>query len=356
MPWVNALEFRTRNNELLYNRQQYALRLDIENPLKVIQNKRYFETQQQLSNLKREHAIKNELTKRYLMLIQLMEIKSNFSIRIKGDSLAQRLFDAIRSKVGLPGFDGSDLIDAKLDIISRQADLREAEFDFSDLELRITRLSGLTGGEIKDLGVHLQPSQISLVFDSIRQGLNLVEVMEKAKAVELAARKMAVDKASYTMGWVQGMYVPYKREEGERPSGLALGLTIPIFNKNKDDQARDQLEVLEKEAELEQLKFDVGEQWVSRKESLRHLLEQYRSVSKQLETLKNADFKALSITADYDPVPGIKLNLELIKFDLLLNKIRYSVMREWIHLLDESDIIGQFPLRNYLSSNFERLD
>ncbi|MEY3404972.1 MAG: hypothetical protein RL161_402, partial [Bacteroidota bacterium] len=143
LPWINTLEFRTRNNELLYNRQQYALRLDIENPLKVIHNKRYFETQQQLSTLRRQRALKESLTNRYLLLVRLMEAEHVLSIRQKEDSLMRKLLEAHRSKVGLTEFKASDLVEAQLDVVSRQANLREAEFDFSVLESRIARLSGV---------------------------------------------------------------------------------------------------------------------------------------------------------------------------------------------------------------------
>ena len=356
LPWVNTLELRTRNNELLFNRQQYALRLDIENPLKVIHNKRYFETQQQLSALRRQRALKEGLTNRYILLVRFMEAEHVRAIRMKEDSLVRKLLEAQRSRVGLAGFDASDLVEAQLDVVSRQADRREAEFDFATIQSRLARLSGAAGSEIQGLNAQIQPEEIAVLYDSVRQGVNLTVVMEKAKEVELASRKVAVDKVSYTMGWVQGMYVPFRRDEGERPAGLALGLTIPLFNKNKDDEARDQLDVLEEEAELQQLKSETADQWVERKESLRLLLSHYKSVVEQLDDLQADSFNTIDTLNDYDPVPRIKLEMELLKFKLLLSKIRYSILTEWILLLDDSDIIGQLPLRNYLSGSLERLD
>ncbi|MFZ9503391.1 MAG: hypothetical protein ACO263_02370 [Cyclobacteriaceae bacterium] len=356
LPWINTLEFRTRNNELLYNRQQYALRLDIENPLKVIHNKRYFETQQQLSTLRRQRALKESLTNRYLLLVRLMEAEHVLSIRQKEDSLMRKLLEAHRSKVGLTEFKASDLVEAQLDVVSRQANLREAEFDFSVLESRIARLSGVVGSAIQGLNTQILPEQIVMVYDSVRQGVNLTVVMEKIKEVELANRKLAIDHVSYTMGWVQGMYVPYRREDGERPTGLALGITIPLFNKNKDDVARDRLDLIEEEAELQQLKSETADQWAERKESLRLLLKHYKNVIDQLNDLQVESFQTLDTIHNYDPVPRIKLEMELLKFKLLLSKIRYSILTEWILLLDDSDVIGQIPLRNYLSGNLERLD
>lgn len=356
LPWINTLEFRTRNNELLYNRQQYALRLDIENPLKVIHNKKYFETQQQLSTLRRQRALKESLTNRYLLLVRLMEAEHVLSIRQKEDSLMRKLLEAHRSKVGLTEFKASDLVEAQLDVVSRQANLREAEFDFSVLESRIARLSGVVGSAIQGLNTQILPEQIVMVYDSVRQGVNLTVVMEKIKEVELANRKLAIDHVSYTMGWVQGMYVPYRREDGERPTGLALGITIPLFNKNKDDVARDRLDLIEEEAELQQLKSETADQWAERKESLRLLLKHYKNVIDQLNDLQVESFQTLDTIHNYDPVPRIKLEMELLKFKLLLSKIRYSILTEWILLLDDSDVIGQIPLRNYLSGNLERLD
>ena len=87
LPVVNNLEFRTRNNELLYNRQQYALRLDIENPFRVIQNRKYFEVRQQLGVLRRQRALKEVITTRYLMLSELIGAHGLLGVRRSQDSL-----------------------------------------------------------------------------------------------------------------------------------------------------------------------------------------------------------------------------------------------------------------------------
>ena len=356
LPVVNNLEFRTRNTELLYNRQQYALRLDIENPFRVIQNRKYFEVRQQLGVLRRQRALKEVITNRYLMLSELIGAHGLLVIRRSQDSLKKKLAEVYSEKSGSSGFDAVDLIRARLDVVSGQADLKEAEYEFTVLERKIAYDAGASGASIADLSGHISPEQIIMVIDSVRLGSDLTEISEKAAESELAARKVKVEESSFNLGWIQGMYAPYQLAEGDKPAGVALGVSIPVFKKNKDDQARSKVQLMEEQAELDLMKIQATSGFDERRESLRLMLTYYLEISKQVRTVRDDQFLNLSAVSNYDPVPLIKLEIELLKFRVLLNKIETSILTEWILMLDQADVLIKSPLRNYLSPKISKLD
>lgn len=356
LPWVNTLEFRTRNNELLYNRQQYALRLDVENPLKVIHNRKYFETQQQLTQLRRQRAIKEALTDRYLMIVQLNHHFQLLEIRKLQDSLARQLVEIAQGRIGSTDFDAEDLVDARLAILSRQSELREAEYDFSILGSRIARQNGLVNATFPDLAQLIRIETIEALYDSVRQAVDILDILEKTKQSELASRKIKVEQSSFSMGWVQGMYVPYKLDEGERPTGVALGVTIPLFNKNKDNEARSRINSIQEESELKQLKLATTDQWQERRQSLRLHILHHAQIKNQFEQIQKDGLASVELMNNYDPVVRIKFESELLKYRILIQKIETAIRTEWVLLLDQADMIIQPPARNYLSDQMEILD
>jgi hypothetical protein len=356
LPIVNNLEFRTRNNELLYNRQQYALRLDIENPFRVIQNRKYFEVRQQLGVLRRQRALKEVITGRYLMLSELIGAHGLLVIRRSQDSLKKKLAEVYSEKSGSAEFDAEDLIRARLEIISGQADLKEAEYEFAVLERKITADAGASGASIAGLTDHIGPEQIIRVIDSVRLGSDLTEISEKAAESELAARKVKVEESSFNLGWIQGMYAPYQITEGDKPAGVALGVSIPVFKKNKDNQARSKVQLLEEQTELDLMKIQAAGGFDERRESLRIKLRHYLEIREQLKSARDDQFSTLAAVSNYDPVPIIKLEAELLKFRVLLNKIESSILKEWILMLDQADVLIKSPLRNYLSPKITKLD
>lgn len=356
LPWVNNLEFRTRNNELLYNRQQYALRLDIENPFKVIQNKKYFELRRQLGLLRRQRAFKEVITDRYLMLAELIGASGHLNIRSMQDSLRRKLVEVYSEKSDSPGFDAGDMISARLDVISGQADLKEAEYEFAVLERKLTADAGAQGSKVTGLSEHIKPDFIALLIDSVRQGADITEIAEKSAESALAEQKVKVESSSFTLGWVQGMYAPYQIAEGDKPTGVALGVTIPVFRKNKDDQARSKVQLIEEQTELNLMKTQAASGFDERRESLRIKVRHYTEIRELLKAIRSDQFSYLSTVRNYDPVPLMKLEAELLKFKVLLNKIETSILTEWILMLDQADVLIKAPLRNYLSPKITALE
>lgn len=356
LPWVNNLEFRTRNNELLYNRQQYALRLDIENPFKVIQNKKYFEVRRQLGSLRRQRAFKEVITDRYLMLSELISAYGLLNIRRTQDSLGRKLVEVYSEKSGSSGFDAGDLISARLDVVSGQADLKEAEYEFAVLERKISSDSGVPGAKVTGLSDHISPDLIALLIDSVSQVTDITEIAEKSAESALAEQKVKVETSSFTLGWVQGMYAPYQIAEGDKPAGVALGVSIPVFRKNKDDQARSKVQLIEEQTELDLMKIQAASGFDERRESLRIKLRHYSEIREQLKAVRSDQFSYLSTVSNYDPVPIMKLEAELLKFRVLLNKIETSILTEWILMLDQADVLIKSPLRNYLSPKITVLE
>jgi hypothetical protein len=224
------------------------------------------------------------------------------------------------------------------------------------LERKISSDAGVPGAKMTGLSDHISSDLIAMLIDSVRQAGDLTEIEEKTVESKLAAQKVKVESSSFPLGWVQGMYAPYQIAEGDKPAGVALGVSIPVFKKNKDDQARSKVQLLEEQTELDLMKIQAASGFEEQREALRMKVRHYSEIRELLKTARTDQFSTLSAVSNYDPVPLMKLEAELLKFRVLLNKIETSILTEWILMLDQADVLIKAPLRNYLSPKITTLE
>ena len=137
----------------------------------------------------------------------------------------------------------------------------------------------------------------------------------------------------------------------------SLAVTIPITNPNKEDVARDKLNGIERQGQLEQFKAEEKSKRLNAAAYLDLHLSHYQKLDSLITSVKNRKMSVLTgLANNYDPVIELKYNEKLIQLELLKVKIKNKTLLQYIDYLDISGKLHQRPLINYLSNNFEPLE
>jgi len=357
LPWVNELELRTQNNVMLWGRQQYRFRMEFANPLEVRNNNRYFETQQELKVIRKQFALKQAVRERYLMAAEWITIAERLTLLRELEGLSRKRIDIIEQQAGSSSFNPDSYLEARIDLVTRQADRQEAEYQFNVLQERMAALARVPGRVPAGPAEVIRPETIALLSDTLSRRAMVTGIMAQLKSTELAERRIKLDRSRISFGWLQGMYSPYRVGTETNPVGFAVGVTIPVFNRNKNDVARSELAALEETAKLEAMKFSLDLSQQERMSALRMQLRQYVSTTALVEQLKKEELEATHLlTRNLDPVAAIKTRVQSMRLLQLQQQIRGRIREEWVMLLDELDLLVQSPMVNFLSEGLETID
>ena len=177
--------------------------------------------------------------------------------------------------------------------------------------------------------------------------------MEIEQELEREETILSIKKAESfsNLGYIQAEYDSDRGNDFERHFGFQIGIQIPVFNRDRPNIQRRQLEIVEDRAELEMIKQEELVRFSEYKSNIKHLVDQYAIVEKsfsKLDTLKaltaqnGATIKSYSALAEYDYF--------LLSRGITLQS---NLLRQYVQLLHLQGILSDEPYVNYLSSGLE---
>lgn len=356
LPWVDRLEFRTRNNELLDSRQQYALRLDPGNPWQIMSNMRYFQGYRTLKTLEQQLLLKELMRERYDLVIEYWMAVERADLFQKQKDIRKQISYAMTQRSGSSDFDADQYLNNELDVIEKIADWREAEFERDVARTRILQLSSDADFSLTtELLVDIE--QIKQMVDLRDESKTKTEVELLKQEIALSEQKIKTDKYNFDIGFLQAMYAPYKVDQGNGPFGLSMGVTIPLFNQSRDDIAREKIKNLEQQGELEQFQLRETGKSTSKAAALELHFIHYQKIDSLISALKNRELNlSTTLANNYNPVVELKYREKLVQLDLLKVRIKREILLQYISYLNNSDKLHQRPLVNFLSKDLSSLE
>ena len=139
--------------------------------------------------------------------------------------------------------------------------------------------------------------------------------------------------------------------------GVAFGINIPLFNNNKDDIAREKLDQLERQGEMEKFQTDEMKRLYSTLTTLNLHFLHYQKLDSLILAFQDRQLNALAgLAKNYDPVVEMKYQEKMIQFDLLKMRIKKEILTAYLNWLDYADKLQQRPLINYLSNDLISLE
>ena len=355
LPWINRMQFRYQDNQLNDFQTRYGLRVEPVNPWQRKHNNQYFQGIQTLKSIEQKMHLKEILLNRYNMVVEFWMASERAYLTTKQKEIREQIGNVLGQKSGSTGFDTDQFLNAQLDVIAKEADSHEANFERDVAHGKILAISGATRFDLSFTEL-IEVDQINqLINTEINANRTGIELLKQR--VEVSGLKMKLEKSNVDLGFLQTMYSADTRIGRENSLGLALGVTIPLTNPNKENVAREKMNTMELQGELEQFQWDEKINIASSIANLKLRMEHYQKLDSLIASVKNKGLNLLtSRSNNYDPVIELKYQEKLIQFDLLKTKIKREVLMEYISFLASSNKLQERPLVNYLSKNFENVE
>jgi hypothetical protein len=355
LPWIDQLQFRYQDNQLNNYQTRYGIRFNPVNPWQIRNNNQYFKGIQTLKVLEQKMALKGILRERYDKVVEYWMATELVDLTLKQKLIREQIGNTMGKKAGSSDFDTDQYLNAQLDIISKEADYQEANLE---RDVWMSRILTVANAETFDL------SQTSLItIDQINQliqteaAIGGIESEYLKQRVEISNQKMKLEKSDYNVGYLQTLYGSNRDIGGRNSIGVAFGVTIPIFNSNKENVAREKMDAIERQGEFEQFQLEEKNKRSNSVAFLKLHLNHYKKVDSLVVSLTSKGLNLLTgLSNNYDPIVELKYREKLAQLDILKAKIRREILLQYISFLDNSDKLHQWPLVNYLSNSFERIE
>jgi hypothetical protein len=356
LPWVDEVQFRFQDNQLINYRARYSVRINPGNPFQIDRNNKYFQGMQVLKSLEQKMVLKELMRDRYEMVVELWMASEITDLVLRQKEIRTQIGNAYASKMGSADFDPDKFLDTQLDLIAKEADWHKASFERDIALERILNASGAT--QVKfNFNELITVDQINHLLQSATRDAEQTEYELLKQRVEVAMRKMKLEKSNFDLGFIQAVYNTDRRLNETNSAGFAFGVTLPITNPNKDDVAREKLTVLERQGELEQFQSMEKNKRLNASVYLKLHLMHYQQLDSLITAMQQRKMNILTALAtNYDPIVELKYQEKLIQFEALKTRIKREILLQYIAYLDSTDKLHERPLINYLNMNLEGIE
>lgn len=359
LPFLQRLEFRTQNRELLANQQEYALRLTPSNPWEVRNNNRYFQSYQNSLLFEKEFLLKDALHARYEKVITLvylteLALKKTDLIEMKAKQVA-----ILEKQMGSSFFDADDYVDLQLEKLDEESERDEADALIADERFSIARIyQNAFNKKIEwNFNVVISPEKIKRVTDSLStSALQSRLIAYQKQKIKLALDEYALEKANVNFGFLQAEFDNRRVEQNRTPVNISGGVTIPIFNPNKGDMTKRKLDAIDATFDLEEAESEDKVDKMILHERINFLFERYRRLEEKIALLRNDDVPAtLQALKGGDPAVRIRFSESILKLEMVQSKIKRDLLLAYLDFLYTSDFLQLDPLTNYISPSLDLL-
>lgn len=354
---LQKLEFRTRINEMSFNKERYALRFAPANPWEIRSNNRYFDNYRTYLSIGSQLALKDALSERYNLICEYVYCLQQKELADEDIQLTVKQLTILERQSASSFFDADDYVDLKVEHLDKVVNKEEAIFELLSQKSLVNKLYPASAGktvefDLKDL---ITVDRISEVIDSLKsQEINSLLVAYMKQKFQVEKSRYNLEKNNINLGFIQAEYDERRVEQDRTPYTIGLGVTIPITNPNKGDMARQKLTAIETQYELNEVE---SEEKVTKKNSYLHLKEiinYYNSLKSKIHELEGGKLASnLSMVKDGDPMIYIKYQSSLNKLRLIETKLKYKVYMYYLEYLIAGDYLQQTPLVNYLTSSLQ---
>lgn len=351
-------EFRTKNNQLDPDRQDFALRLNPANPWEMKNTTNYYKEYQNSLSIERQLVLKKSLKSRYLKVIEYCNQQELVDIKKQSIKYLDAQATILDRQSVSDNFDSEDIVKIKLDQLDLLVEMDELSFDLIKKQKEIQRI-GQVSTPLSWTSLELiTVEQIKHIADSISTNISTAsEVIFSQTKVDLVAREYSLEKSNINVGFLQTEYESYRTEQDRKPWSISLGVTIPITNPNKGDMTKRKLEMIDAQHDLEESKVEVQNEIGASRDELGALIRRYEELDAKIQSLNTGSLSSLLITLkNNNPMALIRFNNNLLKLKTLQLRLKQNILVAYIELLESTDMLQQSPLVNYLSQNLTTIE
>lgn len=340
-PLFRELDLRVRGNDLNDIPERYGLRLGLLNPKEIQANNNFDKANKIFLANRYNYLINQILAEKYKLLIY------DYSLLLKEANLrneAERIKSFQLSKKAIVDLDDWIKIDHSL----LDAELKHAELQLEKEQSK----ADLAGIDSTTLGINwdrfsmIQVGQMRTVLDDAISSSKLNQLALASQALDLDRLKLSIDYAESrsNLGFLQAGYDTDGDWGLKNHLAYQVGISIPIFNKDRPKLQRDELDLIENEYQLRYLSTsnrDVDMQVFNR---FNAVLITYNMLNNKYEELL-----VIARTGVVDVDAFISLGTYLSSVNERKDQAYIELLGYYIDILENRGILAAEPYLNYLS-------
>ncbi len=344
-PWLRELDFRVRSNDSEIGLEDYRLRFTLINPLEIDRNRDYRKLLLSQQVFERKKTINNVMLRRYEILLesyyldQSRSIKENYLTNIK----------EIRAILMAEAFDLGDVVDLEQEIT-------KIEFQLADIDQKASVIKRLIQAyELSDLPDWseyslIEISQISYMIENDLKDSVTMRMISQSQKIDHTTSIVAIKKAEAfsNIGYIQAEYDTERGKVLDDHVGFQIGISVPIFNSNKPDLQRRELELIEDMADMKQTVAIEQEQTDLEVLRIKDLISQSQMIQDKTAALNELK-SMMNKTSN-----GLSSYKKIADYDLFLSEKASStyadICMRYIRLLHTYGRLADEPYVNFISS------
>jgi hypothetical protein len=370
IPFIDDIELRLRDESYDINLLRYTVRIQPRGFGETSAAGRYNRSITGNSQLKFQLRKNAALKDRYLLIINSMEQNALLGLYDDLILLYEDRIKVMENKSNSLEFGLNDLIEAE----DANTKLKTHMFDIKKtlglIERKIaysigdSLFSGIDTGGFADLDTiitfveedHFALDTNNVYLDYFRHQIRMAENRYNLEKAE-RRRYISFLGFSYDNG---GMLDEFRRKgEGDEYDldnayALELGVKIPDLTMARHDIARRKMDYIAEQEDYDATKRELGEQIKKDQEDLHVFIAQYRFLkARENEVDATSSLKKYLQMSGVDPLVLLSIKESIIKNRIEIARLKFSILRNYIQVIDVAGQLSKPPLRNFLSKTQE---
>ena len=347
-PWLRELDFRLRPNNEETAISDYRLRFGILNPWEIKANRDYYKLLLRQQTFERKKTINEVLERRYQLIIEGRYLMSALAINEANLTQLMKIKQLILEE---SPDDLRELLAMEEEITRQELAINNLKRKSSELQPAYLQLGANALSSFSN-EAWITPEKIQKIVRENMDGESL-RLLSDQQDLEREASMLEINKAEAfsNLGFIQTEYDAERGDTRDEHIRYQVGIQIPIFNRDRPDNQRRELELIEEKAEVASLALDEQAQRRSQALSLVEYLNDWvllQEKKAQLEAYQQVLDEAGGTLKKRDQFREYRFFLEMktlsIQMDIYLRYIRF---------LAGSGELAQQPYLNFLSDALE---
>ena len=252
-PWLRELDFRLRPNNEETAISDYRLRFGILNPWEIKANRDYYKLLLRQQTFERKKTINEVLERRYQLIIEGRYLMSALAINEANLTQLMKIKQLILEE---SPDDLRELLAMEEEITRQELAINNLKRKSSELQPAYLQLGANALSSFSN-EAWITQEQIQNIVRENMDGESL-RLLSDQQDLEREASMLEINKAEAfsNLGFIQTEYDAERGDTRDEHIRYQVGIQIPIFNRDRPDNQRRELELIEEKAEVASLALD----------------------------------------------------------------------------------------------------
>jgi hypothetical protein len=373
LPFISDVEMRVRNRGFDVEGQRYSLKIEPRGFGETKAARDLWRAQTSFEEYSNYGELNEKIMLLYIYFVDMLERKSLANGYHDLIPVFEDRIDVMEKLQNSTDFDLTDLVKTEKDYAKLISEKIEEEQETITANRYIWSILGDTlSGGIDTVGL-ISVAEIKKELEKTKPVLDEKNVYLKSmkSEFEYSEKRFRLEKTQarkiisfVEFSYDRGSYLEeYARDRSNTKSFdynkayiIELGIKFPMISSQKEDIARREIEFLNDKEEYARLKQELVAKVIKDREDIIAYIERYELLTRrETEADAEASLKKYLEMSGIDPLVLLEIQEDLIKNRMEKEKIYFSILRNYIYVMDVNGKLIETPMRNLLSAKQEIL-